>query len=223
MKSKTEPRDALVSALLQCLRQAEPESSAVLRGSLGEGRGDLYRDIDLRWEVSNAYFGSIGQTVPRVLGTIRSIESVRSDPDFQRSSVRRLFFVPFAAVPLFWRVDLEVSASSTQRVSDYAVHNPAARGTDWSWPHSALMNVVGAIKACLRGEEEKAIQVLDRGFHRVGVSVPQVPLPDQMICLVNAVREVDSTLGALADSVEQLHRQYERLPKSSTSKVGGQQ
>ena len=70
--------------------------------------------------------------LPVILTRIRPVASLRFDPDFQHSAKRRLVFVRFAGVALFWRVDLDVFARSVGRDPDYDRDNPFARGTSWS-------------------------------------------------------------------------------------------
>ncbi|WP_327259383.1 hypothetical protein [Streptomyces sp. NBC_01240] len=70
-------------------------------------------------------------------------------------------------LPLFWRVDLEIVASSVAHVAGYDQDNPAARGDDWSRPTSALANAVAATKAVLRGQPQTARGLLERGFRRI--------------------------------------------------------
>jgi hypothetical protein len=65
------------------------------------------------WDVSDAATSELSAILERV----RQVASLRFDPDFQHSAKRRLAFVRFAGVPLFWRVDLEAThraASSSE-------------------------------------------------------------------------------------------------------------
>jgi hypothetical protein len=100
-----------------------------------------------------------------VLGVLRPLESVRSDPDFQRSARRRLLFVLFRDLPLFWRLDLEIWAASAEGDT---TDEPDAAGDDWSPYASALANAVAAVKAVRRGRFEDARGLVDRGFERIG-------------------------------------------------------
>jgi hypothetical protein len=151
-------RGALAKLILTQLAAAVPGSTALLRGSLAEGRGDSYSDIDILWEVPDVSFSDAIERVSAVMAAIQAVESIRTDPDFQRSVGRRLFFIRFADVPLFWRVDLDVFAASVGRNFSYDTDNPLARGSQWSRTESALANGVAAVKAHLRGKEASSKQ-----------------------------------------------------------------
>lgn len=127
------------------------------------------------------------------------MESLRSDPAFQNSDRRRLFFVQFGGVPLFWRADIDVMAESVGRDLAYDVHNQAARGDDWSPTHSALMNAIGAVKALLRGQEENAGRLLRRGFERAGLQVPMGSTQELILELVEGIRAMGATRDELAE------------------------
>jgi predicted nucleotidyltransferase len=158
-------REAVVGEIRAALAAGCPGSRVELRGSLADGTADVYSDIDLAWTVPDERFGAAVASVPGVLGGLRPLESVRSDPDFQRSSKRRLLFVLFADLPLFWRLDLEIWAASAEGDT---TDEPGAAGTDWSLPASALANAVAAVKAVRRGRFEDARGLVDRGFARIG-------------------------------------------------------
>ncbi|MGH2613970.1 MAG: hypothetical protein ACRDJC_01925, partial [Thermomicrobiales bacterium] len=100
-------RAKLADALLVHLHRAIPSSTARLRGSLAEDRADIFSDIDLLWDIPDAAFSAALAALPVTLARVRPVASLRFDPDFQRSDKRRLVFVRFAGVPLFWRVDLD--------------------------------------------------------------------------------------------------------------------
>ena len=181
-------RDALVQELLRCLRQAEPTSQVALRSSLAEGRADAYSDIDLWWEVPDSSFSSLDRRLPELLSGIRPIEGLFSEPDFQKSDRRRMYFVHFEGVPLFWRVDMEVFAASLRGDRTYDLNNPAARGEDWSLAHSALINVVTMIKILLRGRAEQVGLLIRHEFQRVGLPFPDGEIGVQIVTLVEGIR-----------------------------------
>ncbi|WP_413812412.1 hypothetical protein [Streptomyces sp. OE57] len=60
----------------------------------------------------DAWFPDCPARGVEALGEVEPVDSVRSDPDFHRSDRRRLLFVRFAGVPLFWRFDLDVRTAS---------------------------------------------------------------------------------------------------------------
>ncbi|MEV8568495.1 hypothetical protein AB0436_23430 [Streptomyces sp. NPDC051322] len=161
-------RDALAQRSLAALRARCPGSRAELRGSLARETADPYSDIDLAWIVPDADFDDCAAGAAACLGQVREVVSVRSDPELQRSSKRRLLFVNFRDLPLFWRVDLEISAESVADDPAYDRDNPLARGDDWSAAASALANAVAAVKAVLRQRPDTAWGLLERGLRRVG-------------------------------------------------------
>jgi predicted nucleotidyltransferase len=145
-------------------------SRAYLIGSLAAGNADDFSDIDVEWVVPDAEFPAALARVPETLGRLRPVAGVRGDPDFHHSDRRRLLFVRFDGLPLFWRLDLSVRAASIADEAAYDVGNPAAwAGEDeWSRPASALANAVGAVKAVSRHRAGEAGGLLDRGFARIG-------------------------------------------------------
>ena len=197
-------RDQLVDEIIGSLKRAEAQSTVKLRGSLADGRGDVYSDIDIRWEIPDAHFALLIERVEEILSTVRPLESIRSDPNFQNSDRRRLLFLRFEDVPLFWRVDLEVFAKSLNGDDRYDVNNPAARGDDWSPTHSALMNAIAAIKALMRGQEKETIGLLKRGFERLHLHVPPVPPQKRILALVDAIASMDEDLGSLISRIKDL-------------------
>lgn len=56
LKLDTSIRTALAQRILITLRNAAPDSTAQLRGSLAEGREDAYSDIDIFWEIPDELF-----------------------------------------------------------------------------------------------------------------------------------------------------------------------
>ena len=205
----TRLRWELAQQILSTIRSAVAHSKADLRGSLAHGNADPYSDIDVLWEVPDAEFNRAIEVLPEVLSQVRAVESIRSDPDFQRSDRRRLFFVQFKALPLFWRVDIDILALSVKGDLTYDLHNQAARGDDWSRTHSALMNAIAAIKATLRGQKVMAKDLVVRGLQRVGVngSPVQEEVGDLIVRLVETVRAQDPQILHLADQVLALHRE----------------
>ena len=200
-------RDALAKRILTHLAAAVPGSTALLRGSLAEGRADSYSDIDILWEVPDASFSGAIERVCALMATIQAVESIRTDPDFQRSVGRRLFFIRFAGVPVFWRVDLDVFAASVGRDFNYDADNPLARGPEWSRTESALANGIAAVKAYLRGNEASANGLLRRAFERVAVPLPSGRLPIQLLALTDTVTVIDPTTFAFAERIRQLIRE----------------
>ena len=114
LKLDPERRTRVADEILRRLEQAAPGSVAELRGSLTSGATDPYSDIDALWEVPDANFQHCVGNLERILSSVHPVESLRSDPDLQRSAKHRLFFVRLAGLPLFWRLDLEVFARSIE-------------------------------------------------------------------------------------------------------------
>ncbi|MFJ2413781.1 nucleotidyltransferase domain-containing protein [Streptomyces brevispora] len=163
-------RAALAQDLLHALRSRCPGSRAEPRGSLARGTADEYSDIDLVWIVPDGRFEDCVAAAPDLLGTVRDVASLRVDPDLANSRKRRLLFVDFDRLPLFWRLDLEIVARSVADRPGYDRGNPAARSDDWSRPASALANAVAAVKTVLRGQPRTARGLLERGFARIGAA-----------------------------------------------------
>lgn len=161
-------RGALAEAVCAALNRACDGSQARLIGSLGAGTADAFSDIDVEWIVPDARFPDALATGTAALERVATVADVRLDPDFHHSARRRLLFVRFAHVPLFWRLDLDVRAASAD--AGYDVGNPAVRAGDaeWSRPASALANAIGAVKAVARDRPASARGLLDRGFARIG-------------------------------------------------------
>ena len=199
-------RDELVRRIGAALRGAAPGSRVELRGSLAADRADEYSDIDLLWTVPDQDFAALAAAVPAILSTVRPVLSVRSDPELQRSRKRRLLFALFDGVPLFWRLDLDLRAASTAADPSYDLDNPAAAGTDWSLPASALANAIAAIKAIRRGNPDTARGLLERGFARI--AVPRDRTGDaglaDILALADAASHQDPTLTPLAARVHTL-------------------
>jgi predicted nucleotidyltransferase len=203
----TQIRDALAQRILTSLENAAQGSTAQLRGSLADGDADAYSDIDVLWEVPDDLFQVSVDRIAGILSEAHPVESLRSAPDFQNSDKRRLFFVQFQDIPLFWRADIDVFARSVQRDSQYDVNNEAAKGNDWSLTHSALMNAIAAVKALLRHEEDTARQLLFRGFKRVGLVILEGDPQELILKLAEGVAAMDSTQAELARRIVELHRQ----------------
>lgn len=197
-------RQHLAERTMTQLQSAFPSSEAQLRGSLAESRSDPYSDIDLLWDVPDAQFATALAELPEILNRVHPLASLRFDPDFQRSVKRRLVFIRFAGVPLFWRVDLDMLATSASRDLDVDRGNPAARGTDWSLTESALMNAIAAIKAYRRGRENEAAGLLERAEDRVGVTRNPCDVQPRITQLVAAIVRQDPTQQPLADEIARL-------------------
>jgi predicted nucleotidyltransferase len=203
----TASRTALAQRILSVLESAAAGSTAQLRGSLAEGRADAYSDIDVLWEIPDELFQASVDRIAEILAEARPVESLRSSPEFQHSAKRRLIFVQFVGVPLFWRADIEVFARSIHRDTEYDLHNEAARGDDWSLTHSALMRAIAAVKALLRGKEDTARQLLVRGFEGVGLAVPEGDPQELILKLTASVAEMDPSRVGLASRIVELHRE----------------
>lgn len=200
-------RAALVQRICAALQSALPGSTVQLRGSLTAGTADVYSDIDLLWEVPDEAFPTAVECIAGALAKAQPVESLRSAPDFQNSDRRRLFFVQFADMPLFWRADIDLFAQSLHGDSQYDVDNAAARGYDWSLTHSALMNAIAAIKALLRGRDDVAKGLLERGFARIGLAIPQIPPQELILLLAEGAARQDLSVAALAGEIILLQRE----------------
>ncbi|MEU8976939.1 hypothetical protein AB0D11_48905, partial [Streptomyces monashensis] len=125
---------------------------------MGSGTADAFSDVDIAWVVPDAQFPDCLARTVEALGEVRPVDSVRIDPDFYRCDRRRLLFVRFAGLPLFWRLDLDVRTASVADDPHYDVGNPAARAREGEWSRlaGALANAVGAVKAVARKRDDEA-------------------------------------------------------------------
>lgn len=196
----------LAMNVIAVLSSAVPGSEAELRGSLAEGSADIYSDIDIRWQLPDASFVDGVTRLNEYLSSIGEVESVRIDPDLQRSEKHRLIYVQMEDVPLFWRVDIEAFAESINKDPSYDLDNELARGVEWSVTRSALMNAVGAIKGLLRNASKDDIQAgLDRAFIRIGHPVSRHGLRSQILELVSLVEEMDPEQTTIARRIRALY------------------
>lgn len=209
-----ERRDAAVRDLLSALRSCCRGSQVSLRGSLAAETADQYSDIDLNWVVPDDAFAECVEHVADYLNRTRPLYSVRSDPNFQHSSKRRLLFFLFRDLPLFWRVDLEMWAVSVADEHTFDADNPDARGHHWSRTASALANAVAAIKAIRRGEAGTAASLLNSGLERIGVSACSTGhwLAD-VTRLTSAAAEQDASVTELAEQVRALAAAMLDMPR----------
>jgi len=204
MNLDTTARANLADRILSRLAEAAPESEALLRGSLAEARADRYSDIDVLWEIPDSCFQSCVDNIAAILSRIQPIDSVRSAPDFQNSRKRRLLFIRFEAVPLFWRLNLEVFAKSIQKDKNYDVNNPEAQGSVGSLSENVLANVVATVKAHLRRDDAEALSLLLHAYQCIGLPVPEYELKWLILRLINSVRIIDPQNSFLARKVENL-------------------
>lgn len=137
----------------------------------------------------------------RTLDEIQPVRLFRVDPDTATSASFRLLFVLFHQLPLFWRLDLEVVASSPLSSAGAAPREVAC-----ALPVSALMNALAATKAAARGQERAACALLDRGFQRLQEAVVVAPTGQKIRLLVDACARQDAEVRDLADEVEQWSR-----------------
>ncbi|OIV38069.1 hypothetical protein BIV57_07835 [Mangrovactinospora gilvigrisea] len=131
-------------------------------GSLARGEADGWSDIDLRWTVPAARFAAAVRGLRATLESAgHPVALLRTDPD-PTPPERRLLFARFADLPLFWRLDLEMTA-------DGPVRDSLPPADPWSPHASALANAVGAVKAVRRGRTGTARGLLERGAERIGL------------------------------------------------------
>lgn len=198
-------RAALAREAVAALGAHCPGSYAELRGSLARGTADAYSDIDVAWTVPDDRFVQCVADAGDVLGTVRGIGSLRTDPDLRHSRERWLLFVDFNGLPLFWRLDLEITARSAvgRPARDQAL--PPAPDDDWSRAASALANAVAAVKAVLRGQPREARGLLERGFARIGApDTVTGDWADDIGRLAGAAAAREPARGPLADRVRRL-------------------
>lgn len=195
-------RDRLAAGICRELLRAVPTSESRPRGSLARGDADDWSDIDVAWVVPDAAFGHAVTVAEDVMGRVAPVASYRIDPDFARSDRRRLIYVRFAGVPLFWRADLEVVARSVVNDPDYDRGNPQAADTsEWSPFESALLNGLAALKAMYRGDHALALDLLQRGATRAGVAAPTQASPEQVAIYAERIAGCAAGARNLADEL----------------------
>ena len=195
---------ALAQRVSARLAAACAGSTVRLRGSLAEHTDDAYSDIDLLWIVPDGQVAHRAAQVAGVLSPVAQVESIRSDPDMARSPVRRLLFVRFAGLPLYWRLDLDVRAASCADDDRAGLDDPDARGTDWSLAESAAMNAIAAVKALWRGRAEEADGLLVRGFARLSATDPGGGWAGRVTALASGAARREPRLQALAERIDEL-------------------
>ncbi|WP_223839766.1 hypothetical protein [Saccharopolyspora pogona] len=191
-------------ALASVFHGAAPGSWVSLIGSLGAGTADEYSDIDLAWVVPDGAVPRCAEWLGEVLGAVAEVAAVRSVPEFQRSGLRRLVFVRFRGVPLFWRLDLQIWAASHAFDDTVDADNPEARGDNWSLLESAAMNALAACKAVLRGLPDTADSLLSRGFERIDETDRGGDRSRRIAALADAAASRDPQLRELAGGIRTL-------------------
>ena len=200
-------REELAKRVVEQLQAGIPGAVAELRGSLAEGSADAFSDIDVLWEVPDEEFARAVDSAESILASVRPLASFRIDIDYQKSDRRRILFVRFEGIPLFWRLDIDLFAASVQRDPNYDSDNYLARGEHFSRTNSALMNAIAAIKAILRGDEATAAGLVSRGFERVSLPVPEGSTDERLLKLVDDIYEADDAVALLAAEIKELYRE----------------
>jgi len=201
-----ERRAAVVESVTEALLRAVPGGDLQLRGSLATGEADEFSDIDLLWIVPADRFSAAIACLPDVLAAaVSPLSSLRSDPELQRSSNRRLLFIQLADLPLFWRVDLEVRTPPDNQTEEDEVVDFPVSAADWSPAASAAANAVAAIKAVSRGRLADAQGLLERGFDRIGATfAPAESWAEAVTRLAHVAATVDPDVGAFGREVADL-------------------
>lgn len=202
---RPERRRAFASKLLGNLEDWVPGSAAEFHGPMGSGNADDYSDIDIRWAVPDDSFTEAVDTAGAALSRATAVLSLRTDPDLARSARRRLVFARLHGLPLFWRVDIDIRASSVAADDLYDVGNPDARSdTGGSGPASAIENAIAAIKAAACGQADTADGLLRRGFERIGHDPGPADLADAITSLADACAAQEPGLTNMAAEVSQV-------------------
>jgi hypothetical protein len=203
---RPERRDKVTGKLLAALQGWIPGSVAQLRGSLGAGTADDYSDIDICWVVPDRDFTEAADTLGAALSQCTAVLALRTDPEFARSASRRVVFARLHGMPLFWRVDIDIRASSVTTDDLHDVGDLEARNeAGWSAPASAIENAVAAVKAAARGQAKAADGLLRRGFKRIGQDPGlMVDLADAITSLADACAAQEPSLTRMAAEVRQV-------------------
>ena len=206
-------RTDLAQRILRNLEAAAPGSVADLRGSLASGCADEYSDIDVRWTLPASAFQSGLDRLRATLAAVQPVASLRVDPDVQTSPIRRLCYVRFEGVLLFWRLDLDIVAEGTG--AGGADTPLVVAGADpWLPAESALANAVAAVKALRRGRDDLAGPLLARAYARLGLDAPGLPGAAVIVQLAGVAAEREPALAGLAEQVRQFVA--EALPSPPT-------
>lgn len=200
MDANPAPRNQreLAEQITRRLLAVVPTSTVSLRGSLASGADDEFSDVDLVWVVPDGTVSSRADEVRAVLADVAEVASVRADPDLQRSAIRRLLFIRFAELPLFWRLDLDIRAECAAGDDEAGLDDQLARGTEWSLAESAAMNAIAAVKASRRCQRAKADSLLTRGFERIGARDSGGPIAARVVALAAAAADQEPGLDSLA-------------------------
>jgi len=198
-------RDKFSQRVLNRLHEAFPDAVVGPRGPLANATADQYSPIDLRCVIPDEQFKEALVLVPKVLASIEIVLSLRSEPTHQNSDRRRIFYIRFGGLPLFWRVQLELVAASVAEDPNYDNFNAAARGTDWSLPESALWSAVDAIRSLARGHEKEAHNQLRRAFQRINVPVlPKITDRELLAKLLEEAPKLEPAQEGFAQEVGDL-------------------
>jgi hypothetical protein len=214
---RPERRDKLTGKLLTALQGWIPGSLAQLRGSLGAGTADGYSDIEICWVVPDRDFTEAADTLGAAMSQRTAVLSLRTDPESARSARRRVVCARLADVPLFWRVDIDIRASSVGADDLHDAGSPDARNeAGWSAPASGIENAVAAIKAAARGQADAADGLLRRGFEQIGHDPgPTVDLADAITSLADACAAQEPRLTRMAAEVRQVADHLLRSARSA--------
>jgi predicted nucleotidyltransferase len=207
---RPERRGQVASELRGALTAAIAGSRTWLRGSLVTGMADRYSDIDISWVVPDDAFTAAVDSLASVVGSVRTLASLRVDPDLARSDRRRLIFLRLECIPLFWRIDLDIRAASVATDDTYDAGSTTARSeTGWSRPASAIENAIAAIKAAARGQASTVDGLLDRGYERIGLD-PRLAddLPARITRLADSCAELERGLAGRAAEVREIVNAY---------------
>lgn len=197
--SSSDQRLALAHQIKAAISAACPGSHAAVRGSLARQDADEFSDLDLLWTVPRSQFGTALGAAPAAIASVRPLLALRSDPDFQASTSRRLLFARLTGVPVWWRLDLEI-VTDDPRPSDGAPP-VAAPVIPWDPVESALENALAAIKALGRGQVDHADGLLDRGFARIDHPSPDGARIERLTLLTATIVHKRPHLRGLAKSV----------------------
>lgn len=194
MNLRPELRARFAAELVAELKQISAVRDVQLRGSLARGTEDCYSDIDLSAIVDPGALDCCLGEIPQALEAQGRLLSFRYDPEWRLHPERRVLFVAYADLPLFWRIDLDISSA----LGDTAETQGLTEVTDWSFTESALWNGVGALKAWARGNSVAAEEMLDRAFARANVTVAEGSVLQRTVDLASAVMAGDGQLAELA-------------------------
>jgi len=201
-----ERRGKLTGQLQAALQRWVPGSRAQIRGPLDSGPADDYASIGICWVVPDQDFTDAADSLGAALSQVSAVLSIHDDPQLARPARRRISAARLSRAPLFWRIDIDIRASSAAADDLHDADSPGARGQAGnSAASSAIENAIAAAKAAARGQADTAQILLRRGCEIIGHDPGSTAdLADAIISLANACASQEPRLARTAAEIHQV-------------------